>query len=330
MVENESRKERLEQTGSNTQVGSSAKTGRSVQAGSNVQTSSNAQAGSGAQAGGGAQTSSNVQMGISVQACRSAQTGSSAQAGRRSGRKILGPGRLKIGAGKIGLRKAGRLSNRISGDIYYVDARTSRKILTNEWDKRIYLNALEEVRELFQTRLFGFCLLDDRLRLLAGGKNVNRQTIRQLLSASFSIFERNTSLSGESGVVPDGTTMRVNIVRIENEKDALLVLRYIHLTPASERYILCAQDYWWSSNNTYRGHDSWPMLDIRPAMQYFKKNDPRALHSISEFHRQGEAMQNQIPDCIRKGLYEQLFISGKSVPLSENGDEDGLVLDGKA
>lgn len=245
-------------------------------------------------------------------------------------RSVFSKGRTRAGGGKAGPRKTGRSANRMKGDIYYADARISKTILANEWDKRIYLTALEEVRDLFQTRLYGFCVLDDRVRLLAGGREVYPQTIRQMLSASFDIFARNTGLIGEVDAVPASTSIRVNVVRIENEKDALLALRYIHLTPASERYILSAQDYWWSSYTAYRGHYAWPMLDIRPVMQYFERNDPRALHSLTEFHRQGEAMHNQVPDCIRKGLFEQLSMGGKSDSQPGCGEDDCLTLNGKA
>ncbi len=261
------------------------------------------------------------------------QTGmshSTVKDGRGPERSIFGTGKIKARTGSSGFRKSASPANRMTGEIYYADARISKAVLANEWDKRIYLTAVEEVRDLFQASIFGFCVLDDRVRLLLGGKDVRRQTIRQMLSASFDIFDRNTSLNGENSAIPDGTSIRVNIIRMENEKDALLALRYIHLTPVSERYILCAQDYWWSSYTTYRGHYTWPMLDIRPAMQYFERNDPRALHSLTEFHRQGEAMQNQIPDCIRRGMYEQLSMDKKGILLPGKGEEGPVTLDRKA
>ena len=126
--------------------------------------------------------------------------------------------------------------NRMTRQVFYADMRMSREILMNEWDKRRFLTALEEARELLRTEIYAFCVLDDRIRLLAGGAEVRPRTIRRMLAAAMERYERDAGLRGEAGAVPSDTVIRVNIVRMEDEKDALAAMRYIVSAPAKRLF----------------------------------------------------------------------------------------------
>ncbi len=196
-------------------------------------------------------------------------------------------------------KMAGRL-------VYYADVRMNRDILANEWDKRIFLSSLEEARTLFRTEIYAFCVLDGRIRLLAGGSEVKRHTIRRMLTSALERYDRETDLIGEKDTIPSDTVVRANIILIEDENDAVNVLRYIHLTPFSEGYAICAQDYWWTSYSTYKGHYNWTLVDTSMIMRYLSKNDSRPEWTLAEFHRRGETLRNPAPSCIRKGEYEAI------------------------
>lgn len=198
--------------------------------------------------------------------------------------------------------------------IYYADVRMSKEILTNEWDKRIFLTALEEAREMLRVEIYAFCVLDDRIRLLAGGQEVRRRSMQRMLTAMLERYERDTSLIGEKDSVPEDTVIRANILRLEDEKDATAVLRYIHLTPFSEGYTISAQDYWWTSYNTYRGHYRWPLLCTDPVMKYLSRHDTRPVSTLTEYHRRGEALRNPVPACIRRGEYEIVETNDGYIP----------------
>ncbi len=199
--------------------------------------------------------------------------------------------------------------NRMAREFFYADVKASTGIFTNEWDKSMYLKALKEVHKLFRTELYGFCLLDDRIRLLAGGIQAQPRTIRRMLTASLEKFEADTAMAGEGEIIPAGTTIRLRLIRLEDELDAISVLRFIHLTPASEGYIRHAQDFWWSSYSTYRNYYRWPMLDISPIIEFLEGKDPRPFNALMEYHRRGEVFHNQIPACIRIGESEPLPVS---------------------
>ncbi len=200
------------------------------------------------------------------------------------------------------------MNNRLTRQIFYADAKLSRDVFMNEWDKRILITSIEEARTLFRTEIYAFCVLDDRIRILAGGVDVKKHTIRKMLVTSMGIFERNAELIGENDMIPSDTQMRANIVRIDDEQDALGVLRFIHLTPFSEKYTISAQDYWWTSYSTYRSHYKWSTVDAEPVLKYLGKHDSRVTYTLSEYHRRGEALGNPVPDCIKKGEYETLFV----------------------
>ncbi len=197
-------------------------------------------------------------------------------------------------------------TNRLTREYYYADVKISRDIFMNEWNKKIYISSLEEARILFRTELYAFCILDDRIRILVGGVDVKKRTIRRMLLGSMQIFDRNTEQIEERDVIPADTMVKANVIRLDDEKDAVSVLRYIHLTPFSERYTLSAQDYWWTSYSTYRSHYRWPALDTEPIMNYLGRHDSRVFFTIADFHRRGESLGNPVPECIRRGEYESL------------------------
>ncbi len=199
-------------------------------------------------------------------------------------------------------------SSRLPHQFFYADVKIDQEIFANEWDKRLLISSLEEAASLFRTSLFAFCVLDDRIRILAGGDDVKRRTIRRMLITSMGIYERDTELIGEKDVIPPEAMMKVNVIRIEGEKDALSVLRFIHLTPFSERYSLSAQDYWWTSYSTYRSHYKWSAVDAEPILDYLGRHDTRVYFTMAEFHRRGESLGNPMPECIRKGEYEILSV----------------------
>ncbi len=197
--------------------------------------------------------------------------------------------------------------NRQTRQIYYTDLEISCEILSNEWDRYIFLTALQEVRTLYKIEIYAFCVLSDRVRLLAGGKDVRGQTVRRMLITLFERFERGCELIGEYDVIPAGTTTRMTIVPVRDEKDALSILRYIHLTPFSEGYVINYTDYWWTSSNTYREHYTWPMVDPEAVLKYMNRHFPNPKQFLSEYHRRGMALGNPEPSCIRARLHETLL-----------------------
>ena len=81
--------------------------------------------------------------------------------------------------------------------IYYADVKMNKELFSNEWDKKLLLNALEEAQELLRVEVYAFCVLDDRLRVLAGGTDVRTRTVRRLVNAALEQFERQAELIGE-------------------------------------------------------------------------------------------------------------------------------------
>ncbi len=104
------------------------------------------------------------------------------------------------------------IDNRLTRQIFYADVKISRDIFANEWDKRILLTSLEEARTLFRTELYAFCVLDDRVKILAGGEDVKKRTIRRMLITMMEIFERNTELIGEKNIIPAGAVARPPVI----------------------------------------------------------------------------------------------------------------------
>ena len=216
--------------------------------------------------------------------------------------------------------------NRMTLQVFYGDVWMNKGILTNEWDKKIFLSSLEKAGTMFRIQIYAFCVLNDRIRILAGGKDVKCPVVRRMLETTFEVFERETGLIGEEHSIPAGTSFRANILRIDDETDAMAVLRYIHLTPLSEKYAICPQDYWWTSYGGYRRRNYWKLLDMTPAMQYLSRIEKgREVRELVEFHRRGEALFNPVPSCIQRGEFEPLHVDRKTARTPEVSIENGIL-----
>ena len=67
--------------------------------------------------------------------------------------------------------------NRMTRQVFYADVRMTRNLFVAEWDKKLFLNGLEEARGLFRVEVYAFCVLDDRFRMLVGGLDVKNDRI---------------------------------------------------------------------------------------------------------------------------------------------------------
>lgn len=201
-----------------------------------------------------------------------------------------------------------------AGEIFYADLKVTEIVFANEWDKQLLLTALGSIKKLFSAQLYAFCILDDRLRLLVGGPRLKAATVRLLLSTLVERYLRSTERIGEMDVLSPGAGVTACILRIADEKDAMQVLRFIHLTPSSEGYALCAADYWWTSYSTYRGRYCWPLVDAEDVMQVLERQDRQAVRSLLEFHRKAESMGNPLPYCLQSGSFRMLDWRKEYIP----------------
>ena len=199
-------------------------------------------------------------------------------------------------------------------EIYYADLLLPAEVFANEWDKRILLNTLESVRKLFDFELYAFCVLNNRVLLLAGGLKLKASVIRRMLATLMERYECRIEQIGESVTIPPEESAKVCIIRIEGEHEAANVLRYIHLMPSSEGYALSAWDYWWTSLSSYRGNYYWPMVDAEVVMRALGRRDRQAARSLLEYHRKAECMHNPSPECIRNGRYHLLDWRNEDAP----------------
>ncbi len=193
-----------------------------------------------------------------------------------------------------------------SADVFYTDLSANGDFLVEESGKKLLLDALGEAGELFRTEIYGFCVLDDRIRLLVGGRGVKRRTVRSMLMTMLERFEGEAGIVSEELMIPEKTRFCTSIVRITDERDIVSVLRYIHLTPYSEGYASSAIDYWWSSYVTYRSHYIWSIVNSSYVLHYLGRNDCRAVQTMAEYHRRGEVLKNPIPDVLRDRSSEPL------------------------
>ena len=212
------------------------------------------------------------------------------------------------------MKQDDRIPGKGSREFYYADLVISSDVFANEWDKRILLTVVEKVRKLFDFELYAFCILNDRVRMLAGGLRIKGSTIRHMLATLLERYAGKTEQIGEYDAMPPGTTARACIIRIESEQDALNVLRYIHLTPSSEGYALSAGDYWWTSFSSYRGRYYWPMVDAEAVMRILQRRDAQAPRNLLDYHRRAECMRNPVPECIRHGDYQILNWTKEYIP----------------
>lgn len=198
----------------------------------------------------------------------------------------------------MGMKECGRTDR-----MYFSSVQLRRGVFAEETEKCILARAIAETKQEECFRVYAFSMLDNALFLLTGAEDATVLTARkqvQEIMRKYMALTQSCCLTDEG--LKDSAETWIAATPVRGRKDAMDVIRYIHLLPANRNYAGSGFDYWWTSLSTYRGRYAWDFVDIAPVLQQLDERDENhARNLIVRQHRKAEKAGNPVPECLRAG-----------------------------
>ena len=138
-------------------------------------------------------------------------------------------------------------------------------VFAEEADFLYYLSALEEYKEVFGVKVYGFCLMTNHIHLiLQPGDAIAGigQLMKRLAGRQTRFVNRQESRTGTLWV------SRYRVSPIETESYLLACCRYVELNPVRARIVSDPAGYPWSSYGRHAcGTDRFAWIDIDPCYE---------------------------------------------------------------
>jgi putative transposase len=197
--------------------------------------------------------------------------------------------RRSTGSGTLyGMARAQRIE--YEGALYHVTARGNdrRAIFQDDADREGFVQRLAESLELFEVRLYLFCLMGNHLHLVVETPRANLGRFMHRLQTAYTVyFNRRHDRHGH---LLQG---RYGAWLVERDAYRLRLSRYVHLNPVftaaarrrplRERITLLRQ-YPWSSYRRYLGQDRrFGFVDTGPILALVGQGTPRPAQTYRGF-----------------------------------------------
>lgn len=158
-------------------------------------------------------------------------------------------------------------------------------VFAEEVDYRYYLDTLEEFKDFFGVKVFGFCLMTNHVHLiLQPGEMVEGlgRLMKRLAGRQTRFFNRKESRTGTLW------ENRYKSSPIETDCYLLACCRYVELNPVRARMAIDPVEYKWSSYRRHAGMETdFGWLDIDPCYQALGNSDWDRAASYREFVANG-------------------------------------------
>ena len=159
------------------------------------------------------------------------------------------------------------------GACYHITARGNRRsaLFEGRLDYLMYLEILEDVREMYPFRLHAYCLMTNHIHLQIETEDVHIKQIMKELHARYAVwFNKEHHYTGHLFQGRYGAEV------IESDNYFLEVSRYIHLNPVNAQMVLAPADYEWSSYRAYVTALSDQYITTSKTLSYF--SEPKTVH----------------------------------------------------
>ncbi len=123
---------------------------------------------------------------------------------------------------------------------------SKKTIFFSEWHRRFFLSLLEQMADLFQVEILGYCIMTNHYHMLIRTPLGNLDKAMHYFGYNFS-RRINRDLNADGPLFRD----RYKALLVDTNAYLLQVSRYIHLNPVEAQLVSVPEDYEWSSYLDY-------------------------------------------------------------------------------
>lgn len=187
-------------------------------------------------------------------------------------------------------------------------------VFAGDEDFRRYLKDLKELKDLFDVRVYAYCLMTNHVHLLLSpGASVEGMGKLMKALAARATRYRNKS-EGRSGTLWEG---RYKSSPVQTDRYLLACCRYIELIPVRAYMVSKPGEYAWSSYRQRIGMNDEGWLDFDPSYLGLSASSETRKHKYTQFVH--EAIPDKEWKLIREALQRgQLTGNGRFIDEVEN------------
>ncbi len=135
-------------------------------------------------------------------------------------------------------------------------------VFADEADFRRYLNDLRELKELFDVRVYAYCLMTNHVHLLLAPGESPEAMGRLMKALAARATRRRNKREGRSGTLWES---RYKSSPVQTDRYLLACCRYIELNPVRARMVCRPDEYLWSSYRRRVGIEMDEWIDRDPS-----------------------------------------------------------------
>lgn len=159
-----------------------------------------------------------------------------------------------------------------------------RTVFVTDNDRLAYLATIQEFRQAFGLRIYGYCLMTNHVHLIIdpGSEATNLSLLMKRLAGRHT--RRINRLAHRTGTSWEG---RFKCSPIESDRYLLACIRYVDLNPVRARMVSSPEAYRWSSYRARIGLIECDWLDPDPCFLALADTQERRQQRYQEFVQQG-------------------------------------------
>jgi len=153
-------------------------------------------------------------------------------------------------------------------------------IFHDDEDREKFIDILKKTKQISQFALYGYCLMDNHVHLLLKERTENLSKIMKRIGIAY-VYWYNKKYERSGHLFQD----RFKSQNIEEDRNFLSVLRYIHQNPLKAQIVLDMREYLWSSYHEYVGvvTDHGGFIDCDFALGMFSSETEEAVAGCIEY-----------------------------------------------
>ena len=173
------------------------------------------------------------------------------------------------------------------GAFYHVITRGNhrQKIFKEEGDFTRYLEIISDYKLQYKYRLYAFILMNNHVHLLIETREVPLSKILQGINQRYTMY-----FNKKYKTVGHLFQGRYKGILCDRDEYLLTLVKYIHLNPVRAKVVERAQEYWWSSHNSYIGKSGDGIIDRDQVLRMFSEDRKTARQLYKAYMEDGRAV----------------------------------------
>ncbi len=168
--------------------------------------------------------------------------------------------------------------------IYHIILRGSNKqeIFHDDEDNSKFIDVLKKYKSISEIKLYGWCLMNNHVHILLEQGKEDLSVTMKRIGVSYAYYYNNKYAT--TGHLFQDRYLSENV---EDERYLLAVLHYIHHNPVKAGMVKNAEDWKWSSCQSYYDNKSSNivMLDYKFILGIFSNNIETAIKSLKGYNQ---------------------------------------------